>query len=224
MANVFISYNRQSESIVRTLVSDIESLNNTVWFDQELSGGQVWWDQIMAKIRNCDVFVFVVTPESLNSEACKREYSYADDLGKPILPILVADGVSTNLLPSALSQIQFVDYRQQDRSSAFRLARAFATIPAPKPLPNPPPPPPQAPISYLGTLTERIETTDTLSYEEQDSLLLNLKRGWREPRIKNDVRTLLTKFRKRRDLFVVIAEEIDELLVGRIKIDTVNDE
>ena len=125
MANVFISYNRQSESIVRSLVGDIEELGNTVWFDQELSGGQVWWDQILAKIRNCDLFVFVLTSESVNSEACKQEYNYADALGKPILPILVADGVSTNLLPSALSKVQFIDYRQQDRSSAFRLARAL---------------------------------------------------------------------------------------------------
>ena len=85
MANVFISYNRQSESTVRTLAEDIKQLGKTVWFDQELSGGQAWWDQILAEIRNCDVFVFVLTTESLNSEACKREYKYAGALGKTIL-------------------------------------------------------------------------------------------------------------------------------------------
>jgi len=32
-------------------------------------------------------------------------------------------------LPPALGQIQFVDYRKQDRNAAFRLARAITTVP-----------------------------------------------------------------------------------------------
>jgi hypothetical protein len=121
MSNIFISYNRKAEAVAKTLADDLEALGHTVWFDQELSGGQVWWDRILATVRDCDVFVFVLDPESLNSIACKREYGYAVDLGKPILPILIAEGVSTNLLPPALSQLQFVDYRRQDRNAAFRL-------------------------------------------------------------------------------------------------------
>jgi hypothetical protein len=113
-------------------------LGHTVWFDHELTGGQVWWDQILAKVRDCDVFIFVLNPEALKSTACKREYSYAHDLGKPILPVLVAEGVRTNLLPSALSQIQFVDYLKQDRDAAIRLARALTATPAPQPLPMSP--------------------------------------------------------------------------------------
>ena len=137
MPNIFISYNRKAEAIAKNLVDDLEALNNIVWFDQDLSGGQVWWNRILKTVRDCDIFVFVLNPESLNSTACKREYGYAVDLGKPILPVLVAEGVSTNLLPPALSQIQFVDYRKQDRTAAFRLARALTTIPPSEPLPKP---------------------------------------------------------------------------------------
>ena len=169
MTKIFISYNRQNEAIARTLADDIEALGHTVWFDQELSGAQVWWNQILAAIRDCDVFVFVLHPETLNSTACKREYGYAADLGKPILPILTSQEVSTNLLPPALSQIQFVDYRKQDRSAALRLARALATVPPAEPLPNPLPSPPEAPISYLGSLTVQVDTTSILSYEQQSA-------------------------------------------------------
>ncbi len=95
MVNIFISYSRKSETAVRALADDIEALGHEVWFDQDVSGGQAWWDQILASIRTCDVFVFALAPDSLNSKACEREYSYAADLGKPILPVLVADGVST---------------------------------------------------------------------------------------------------------------------------------
>ncbi len=212
MSNIFISYNRQSEAIARTLADDIEALGHTVWFDQELSGGQAWWDQILARVLDCHVFVFVLSQESLSSIACKREYGYAADLGKPILPVAVSGGVSTNLLPPALAQIQFVDYREQDRDAAFRLARALTSLPPPKPLPEPLPIPPEVPISYLGSLTEQVETTSTLSYEEQSALVVDLKRSMRDPETADDARTLLERLRKRRDLLATMAEEIGELL------------
>lgn len=217
MLNIFISYSRDSEAIARTLANDIERLGHTVWFDQELSGGQAWWQQILTRIRDCQVFVFVMDPKALNSTACKREYGYAADLGKPILPVRVAEGISTNLLPPALSQIQFVDYREQDREAVFRLAKALTTVPPPKPLPDPLPPPPEVPISYLGSLAEKVETTATLSNEEQSTLVVSLKGSLRERETANDGRALLERLRKRRDLLASIAEEIDELLANRPK-------
>jgi hypothetical protein len=222
MANIFISYNHESEAIAMALGDDIQALGHTVWFDQELSGGQVWWDKILATVRDCDVFIFILNPEALNSKACKREYEYADALGKPILPVVVSEEISTNLMPPALSQIQFVDYRKQDRNAAFRLARALMNLPPPEPLPDPLPPPPKTPISYLGNLTEKIETTSTqLSYEEQSALVVDLKRSLSDPENGDDARTLLERLRKRHDLFASIAEEIDELL-GRTKTDESN--
>jgi TIR domain len=212
MSNVFISYNRQDETVVRALADDIRALGHTAWFDQELSGGQVWWDRILSSVRDCDVFVFALAPGSLQSTACTREYNYAADLGKAILPVLVAEGVSTNLLPPALSRIQLVDYRQQHRSSALALARAIAIIPPSEHLPDPLPSPPETPLSYLGSLSERIENTTSLSYEMQSALVLDLRKGLRDPEVTNDARTLLERLRKRRDLFATIADEIDELL------------
>ena len=220
MANIFVSYNRQSGAVAKTLTDDIRELGHTAWFDQELSGGQVWWDKILATIRNCDVFVFVLDPAALNSTACKRECGYAKDLGKPILPVLVSEGVSTNLLPPALSQIQFVDYRKQDRNAAIRLARALADIPPPEPLPSPLPPPPAVPISYLGGLSEKVESASSLNLEQQSALVIELKRGLRDPGTRDDTRTLLERLRKRPDLFASIAEELEELLGPRARIET----
>lgn len=218
MATIFISYNRQSKDITKTLVDDIKALGHTVWFDKELSGGQVWWDQILASARKCDVFVFILDPKSLNSTACKREYGYAADLGKPILPVLVAEGVSMNLLPPALSKIQFVDYRKQDREAVMLLSRALSMVPPPKPLPDPLPTPPEVPISYLGSLTEKVETVNTLTYEEQSVLLVDLKRSLRNTETAEDAIVLLKKLRNRRDLLATIAREIDELFSGRKKV------
>ena len=214
MARIFISYNRESKAIAITLAADLDALGHTAWFDQEIIGGRVWWDQILAQVRECDVFVVVLNPETLDSVACKSEYGYAADLGKSILPVLVSEQVSTDLLPPALSQIQFVDYLKQDRDAAFRLARALNSIPAPGPLPSPLPVPPQAPISYLGSLTERVESTSTMSYEEQSVLVADLRRGLRDPGTLDHTQKLLAMLRKRRDLFATFAEEVDELMVS----------
>src|SRR5215510_5894783 len=106
MANIFVSYNRQTKDITKALVEDVKELGHSVWFDQELSGGQAWWDQILAEIRDCEVFVFILDPDALKSIACQSELRYADTLHKPVLPILVSDGVSLNLLPEELSNVQ----------------------------------------------------------------------------------------------------------------------
>jgi hypothetical protein len=212
MSSIFISYNRDSAAVAGTLAGDCKALGHNVWFDQELSGGQAWWNQILAMIRSCDVFVLVLNPEALESTACKREYGYAADLGKPIVPVLVTEGLQLNLLPRILSQIQFVDYRKQDREAAFRLARALLAVPPPSLLPDPLPPEPEAPVSYLGNLTEQIDADTPLGYERQSALLVDLKRGLRNKETAEDTRTLLARLRSRHDLYAAIAEEIDDLL------------
>jgi TIR domain-containing protein len=211
MSRMFVSYSREDQGLVRRLVEDIEALGHTPWFDEELSGGQVWWDEVLNQIRTCDVFVLAVSPATISSTACKREYGYADAVGKPILPVVVTEGISTNLLPPALSKIQLVPYLRPDRGEALRLARAVSSLPPARPLPNPLPPPPDVPISYLGQLTEKVESLSALDYDDQSALLIDLRRGIQDPETRDDSRTLLERLRKRRDLFAAIAEEIDLL-------------
>ena len=212
MSMIFISYNRNNRDTAQRLSNDIESLGHDVWLDQELSGGQAWWDKILEMVRDCDTFVFLLDQESLESTACKREFGYADDLGKPVLPVRVGAGVSTNLLPPALSRLQFVDYINHDRETALALARALMSMPSATALPDPLPAPPDAPVSYLGSLTLKVDIAQDLNYEEQSALLLDLRQSLRISESEADTRVLLTRMRKRRDLFATIAEEIDRLM------------
>jgi hypothetical protein len=57
MARIFISYDRESRAIATSLAADIELLGHTAWFDKEIGGGRAWWDQILAQVRECDVFI-----------------------------------------------------------------------------------------------------------------------------------------------------------------------
>ena len=213
MSTVFVSYSRESKQQAESLAKDLESLGHEAWFDQQLTGGQAWWNLILENIRKCDLFAFALTPAALDSPACRREYTYAADLKKTILPVLVADGVSIDLLPEALAQIQYVDYRQEDKEAFRSLARALGAAPASSPLPDPLPAPPPAPVSYLGSLREKVETSNVLSFEEQTGLVIKLKHGLREAKQADDVLGLLKTFRGREDLYARVADEIDSLLI-----------
>jgi TolB-like protein len=211
MAKVLISYNHKSKDNITALAGDINAIGHTVWYDRELSGGQLWWDKILEKVREYDVFVFVLDQRALESAACKSEYEYAAALGKPILPVLIGEGVSIDLLPPALSQIQFVSYRKDDHDAVARLAKAFNNLPPFHALPDPLPIPPPAPISRLGRLNEQAQATGSLSREEQSLLFLELKSGLDDPENAPDYRRILQVFRQRSDLLASIAKEIDAL-------------
>ena len=216
MLHVFISYSAQRRDLVKTLAEDIRALGHEVWFDQELVGGHVWWDRILTEIRNCDLLVFALAPEAMDSTPCRLEHSYAFSLGKTILPVLVAEGVSFDVLPAALSNVQYVDYRRADKQSAFALNKSFNSLPTSKPLPDPLPPPPTLPVSFLGSLKEQIEASETLSFHEQTALVVKLKDRLRDHEQANEVRRLLGRLRQRDDLFSKVAEEID-LVMGNVR-------
>lgn len=86
-------------------------------------------------------------------------------------------------------------------------------MPAFKALPDPLPVPPEVPVSYLGSISQRVESNGALSYEQQSALLLDIKKCVRDADLSPlDVTVLLSGFRKRRDTLLSTAEEIDILL------------
>jgi hypothetical protein len=213
MAKIFLSYSRNDQLPASNLAKDLRDLGHAVWMDQELTGGQAWWDQILANIRACELFVFVLSSASLYSTACQREYGYAADLNRPILPVLVRDGLSSSVLPPALSQVQFLDFRARHVEAIIALARALQSLPLGQPLPDPLPAPPEVPLSYLASLSLQIESPATLSLAEQSRLVLELKSALRDSTTRQDARTLWARLRARRDLLATIAEEMDEVVV-----------
>jgi hypothetical protein len=208
---IFISYNNANREIVQALAADVAALSHHAWFDRELTGGQAWWDRILAEIRGCDVFMFALSSESLESYPCKLEHDYAYRLGKPVLPVLVGEGVSPGLLPPALSKVQFVDYRLHDKRALLAIMKALDALPAAQPPASSPDPPP-VPISYLGELKDQIDSVTPLGFEQQTVLVFRLKEALRQRTEAKDGRRLLEQLRRRRDLFAVVGAEIDEAL------------
>jgi hypothetical protein len=212
MKRAFVSYSRTNLDVVTQLVQDLQAVGVQTWHDQTLTGGQRWWDNILANIRECDIFIFALSPESWASEACRSELAYVQHLSKAILPVLVADGINLNLLPAPLNEIQVADYRRCDKEAAFALVKSINTAPASPALPDPLPAPPPVPVSYLSNLKERIDSTAPLGAQEQIGLIFELEAGLRDGRPPGELRDLLVSLRRRDDLLAKIATRIDEAL------------
>lgn len=216
MLRVFISYSSKSKDDVSVLAQDITAIGHEVWFDHKLTGGKVWWNQILEEIRQCDLFIFALSPDALDSIPCEKEYRYAYSLNKIILPVLLTDGVSINLLPPELTIIQFVDYRNQDKQAGFKLMTALNNLPSKQLLPDPLPEPPEVPITYEGELKIQIESKPRLSFDEQSAIFLKLKLKFEENqqtgKNSDDILDLLKRFKKRDDLLAKIDWQIDSLI------------
>ena len=212
MKRVFVSYSRNNLDVVTQLIQDMQAVGVQAWHDQTLTGGQRWWDNILANIRDCDIFVFALSPQSWESEACRSELAYAAHFGKAVLPVLVADGINLNLLPPPINEIQVTDYRGRDKEAAFALLKSINTAPGAPPLPDPLPTPPPVPVSYLIGLMERINSAEPLSAQEQISLIFELEAGAREGRSTAEIRELLMSLKRRDDLLAKFSTKIDEAL------------
>lgn len=212
MRRVFVSYSRNNLDAISQLVEDMRAVGIDTWYDQTLTGGQRWWDNILANIRECDIFVFALSPESWSSEACRSELGYVMQLGKPILPVLVSDGININLLPPPLSEIQVTDYRRRDKGATLALFKSINAAPAAAALPDPLPAAPPVPVSYLSTLKERIDSPNPLSSQEQITLLFELEEELQERRSPAEVRDLMLSLKHRDDLLAKIAAKLDVML------------
>jgi len=196
---------------VRGLLEDLVALGDTAVVGPKPQGGTLWWDQTLACIRSSDALLFALTPRTLASEACWRQMRYAHALGKPLFAIELSGRVDMGAVPAPLSSSPFVNYRRRDREAALSLCRALRPLGKARPLqaalPAPAPPPPD-----LASLRESINTAGKLGAYQQSVLIAELARDSRDHHIGLEARQLLQELRRRRDLTVSAAQDIDALL------------
>src|SRR3712207_4788509 len=170
---LFASYSRKDETAVRGLISDLQRAHLSVWHDQELRGGDPWWQDILRQIRECDVFLFLLSRNSLASKPCLTELSYARALGVPILPVQV--GPVDNLRLTPVADIQVIDYQERTLANGGELLNAIQqAASARRPLPDPLPKPPPIPFAYLIRLGSAIGAAQ-LTPDQQAEFIRQLR-------------------------------------------------
>lgn len=214
--SLFISYSSSDAAAVGALERNLESFGKSVWRDDEILGGEVWWAAILEQIRGCDVFVFALSPNSLESDPCQYEYEYARALGLPILPVEIGDVPPAERRNHAIYREQLIDYRDPTAETAIQLVRAISELEGTRrPLPDPLPEAPPIPYEYLLRLGAVIRAKEPIPYAEQRDLIRQFREALdreRNESVRESAFSLLRALGDRPETSRSVTAEIDELI------------
>ncbi len=101
---IFVSYARVDKPYCIRIIETLHA--HEVWYDQRLYAGQDWWKEILRRLDWCEVFVYLLSPDSVASLYCRRELELALRLKRDIIPVLIS---AETVLPEAMKDWQYVD-------------------------------------------------------------------------------------------------------------------
>ncbi|GAB4537777.1 MAG: hypothetical protein Fur002_00130 [Anaerolineales bacterium] len=115
MNKLFVSYSRKDAEFSRKLVERLEAENMEVWVDwEDIPPSVDWMKQIQKGIEEANIFLFIVSPDSLASKVCAEELNHGAANGKRILPVIARD-VEASAVPPSLSHLNWIFFsRPQD--------------------------------------------------------------------------------------------------------------
>ncbi len=122
---VFISYAHEDRAFAHHLCEDLRGAGHAAWMDTaDIRGGDRWVRTIGAAIGRCHAFVTVVSRAGNASEWVEREILHAQNLGRPIVPVL-AEPVE---LPLTLANVQYIDMHADRGAGLEKLLGDLAVI------------------------------------------------------------------------------------------------
>jgi tetratricopeptide (TPR) repeat protein len=123
-SEVFVSYSRNDSDFARHLNNELQLIGKTTWFDQEsIATGANFQKEIYRGIENSDNFLFLISPQAIDSIYCEEEVSYAATLNKRFVTVLSepldAETMTKFKALPKLSEVQWIDFHKQEFNKAF---------------------------------------------------------------------------------------------------------
>lgn len=116
----FISYSRADSEFALELAKELRSSGFYIWLDQlDIPTGSRWDDEVEKALLECNIFMVILTPDSIASNNVKDEIGYAIDSNKRILPVLLENAV----LPFRLRRFQYVDFTKKSNDDGIEAAK-----------------------------------------------------------------------------------------------------
>lgn len=114
MNDVFISYSRRDKVFTQKLYEALKAVNREVWADWDSIPAASDWDaEIKQGIQETNSVLFVLSPEWIKSNECRKEMVHAVAMGKRLFPILYLP-VDPSDVPPELAKINWVYLRDAD--------------------------------------------------------------------------------------------------------------
>jgi len=114
--DVFISYSQADSDFSRTLNDHLQAKGKTTWFDQEsIAPTENFQEEIHRGIEASDNFLFIISPDSINSDYCADEVEYAKEWNKRIITVLHRP-VKIEELHPFLKRVEWIDFNRYQGS------------------------------------------------------------------------------------------------------------
>jgi hypothetical protein len=107
---IFISYSRVDTDNAERLIKRLRNTfpDTTIWYDSHLKGrgGQKWWDVILDAIEGSEIFLYLLSNDSLASPYCQAEFEEAQRLDRPFIAVQLRHRTQ---IPDTLTDYQYID-------------------------------------------------------------------------------------------------------------------
>ena len=125
---VFIAYSRADSDFARPINEALQKQGKNTWFDQEdIYSGSDHEEEIKKGIESAANFLFVISPQSIESPDCIKEIEYARQQNKRIITILYKQVPPEKLHP-ALKKIQWLDFNEYDGDFYANFSQLIRTL------------------------------------------------------------------------------------------------
>ncbi|MFN8456132.1 MAG: toll/interleukin-1 receptor domain-containing protein [Anaerolineae bacterium] len=119
-SSLFISYSRRELPFVDSLMDELEDRKFSVWLDyHSMVPAQPWQRQIFKGIDTAEIFLLVVSQESLASKNVKPEWQRAIKQQKRII-LIIFEAVA---LPPQLQSYEWIDFRTSFKKGLAELEK-----------------------------------------------------------------------------------------------------
>ena len=121
MTQVFLSYPTQERETMEKIRSSLRRESITVWTNStDIQTGEAFEDAIDRGIEEADNFVYLLSPDSIDSTYCQKELELAVSLNKRVIPILVRE-TDPQRVPSLLQSLQYIDLTDNVKEEDYLL-------------------------------------------------------------------------------------------------------
>jgi len=118
----FLSYSRVNQDFAVQLAKELKSEGFDVWLDTlDIPLGARWDREVEKALRQSEIFMIILTPESVDSENVLDEIGYAIDTSKRILPILLENCE----VPLRLRRLQYVNFTDKSFEEGVSAAKGL---------------------------------------------------------------------------------------------------
>ncbi len=118
--DVFISYRRKDSEFVAQLYEELTQRGISAWFDKaDIDVAAHWRTSISEGIRDCTLFLVVLSPDAVQSVNIRKEVDLAEGHNKKIIPLMWRQTDIPVAFEYALAGIQWIDFQETASQENF---------------------------------------------------------------------------------------------------------